>query len=102
METNGFLYDLLFSNIRSAKEIIEGAEASGIRELPNIIIVFSVDKYNYINAELSEQFKGTIRNKIKNLIQNKLNMLSYAALVPIYKNKLAVGLVLNNIQNEKG
>lgn len=68
----GFVYDLIFSTLKSAKEIWERTKILGLSSNPNVAMVLSIDNYSRITANKSEFWKLSFRQEIYRAVQESL------------------------------
>ncbi|OWZ84079.1 helix-turn-helix domain-containing protein [Natranaerobius trueperi] len=85
-----FVYNLIFSNFNSIKQIYEYAQALGFQLLPNLAIVADIDNFYYKTKNTSEQFKFKFRNKIFHQVEKIIAPYKGSAAAPLGKEKIVI------------
>ncbi|RJQ07750.1 MAG: helix-turn-helix domain-containing protein [Bacillota bacterium] len=70
---NEFLYQLLFGNVDSLKEIWRRSKLVGLDELPNVVMVVSIDDFVLLGSDRSEAWKRSLRREVLDLVYEALS-----------------------------
>ncbi len=69
---NEFLYDLLFGNIDSQKEVWRRTRLVGLDPLPNVVMVVSIDDFVLLGTDRSESWKRALRRDVLDQVRSCL------------------------------
>lgn len=70
---NEFLYDLVFGNVDSPREIWRRSRLVGLTELPNTALVVCIDNFALAGTDRSEAWKRSLRREVLGLVRRAVD-----------------------------
>lgn len=84
------VYDLIYGNIISVREVWERLELAGLTAVPTNAMVVSIKNFERVTANKSEMWKTRLRNDVQIIVEQSLSHLSTVLAAPVDKHLITV------------
>jgi len=91
---SSLVYDLIFGNLKNAKEIWEWSKLVGLNSTPNIVMVINIDNFSKLTMDKSEHWKQLLRKELFGVVQAVLDNIPGILLGSISFDSIAVLLTI--------